>query len=109
MGITELRRLCQLEEENLRLKRLVADLSLDKEMLQEVYQNGAEARGHRLTVGGLPYRVTSACRLMLQSHTVYNYRSCRADQAITLRIREIAKTRIRYGVQRIHILLRREE
>lgn len=36
MGVTELRRLCQLEEENQRLKRLVADLSLDKEMLQEV-------------------------------------------------------------------------
>ncbi len=36
MGVTELRRLRQLEDENLRLKRLVADLSLDKEMLQEV-------------------------------------------------------------------------
>lgn len=36
MGVTELRRLRQLEEENQRLKRLMADLSLDKEMLQEV-------------------------------------------------------------------------
>lgn len=36
MGVTELRRLRQLEEENHRLKRLVADLSLDKEMLQDV-------------------------------------------------------------------------
>lgn len=36
MGVTELRRLRQLEEENQRMKRLVADLSLDKEMLQEV-------------------------------------------------------------------------
>ena len=36
MGVTELRRLRQLEEENQRLKRLVAYLSLDKEMLQEV-------------------------------------------------------------------------
>ncbi|CAM4235769.1 IS3 family transposase [Pluralibacter gergoviae] len=36
MGVTELRRLRQLEEENHRLKRLVADLSLDKEMLQNV-------------------------------------------------------------------------
>ena len=30
MGVTELRRLRQLEEENQCLKRLVADLSLDK-------------------------------------------------------------------------------
>ena len=36
MGVTELRRLRQLEGENLRLKKLVADQSLDKEMLQEV-------------------------------------------------------------------------
>lgn len=36
MDVTELRRLRQLEEENQRLKRLVADLSLDKEILQEV-------------------------------------------------------------------------
>jgi putative transposase len=33
---SEVRRLRQLEEENARLRRLVADLSLDKEMLQEV-------------------------------------------------------------------------
>jgi putative transposase len=36
LGVGEVRRLKQLEEENSRLKRLVADLSLDKEMLQEV-------------------------------------------------------------------------
>ena len=36
MGISELRRLKQLEEENRKLKQLVADLSLDKHMLQEV-------------------------------------------------------------------------
>ncbi len=33
---TEMRRLKQFEDENAKLKRLVADLSLDKEMLQEV-------------------------------------------------------------------------
>ena len=33
---SEMKRLKQLEEENHRLRRLVADLSLDKEMLQDV-------------------------------------------------------------------------
>ena len=33
---TEMRRLKQLEDENAKLKRIVADLSLDKEMLQDV-------------------------------------------------------------------------
>jgi putative transposase len=36
MGLSELRRLRQLEEENRKLKQLVADLSLDKVMLQDV-------------------------------------------------------------------------
>lgn len=33
---SEMKRLKQLDEENRRLKKLVADLSLDKEMLQDV-------------------------------------------------------------------------
>ena len=36
MGVTEIRRLKQLEDENARLKKLVADLTLDKTMLQDV-------------------------------------------------------------------------
>lgn len=36
LGPSELRRLRQLEEENRKLKGLVADLSLDKAMLQDV-------------------------------------------------------------------------
>ena len=36
LGPSEVRRLRQLEEENAKLKRLVADLSLDKAMLQDV-------------------------------------------------------------------------
>jgi putative transposase len=36
MGVAELHRLKQLEEENRKLKTLVADLSLDKQILQEV-------------------------------------------------------------------------
>ena len=36
LGVSELRELRQLRDENARLKRLVADLSLDKHILQEV-------------------------------------------------------------------------
>ena len=36
MGWVEQRRLKQVEEENRKLKKLVADLSLDKHMLQEI-------------------------------------------------------------------------
>ena len=35
LGVSELRRLRQLEDENARLKRVVADLTLDKHILME--------------------------------------------------------------------------
>jgi putative transposase len=57
MGVAEVRRLKLLEEENRKLKQLVADLSLDKQMLQEVLRkspdacSGAAARG--VSAGGV--------------------------------------------------------
>ena len=41
MGIVELRRLRVLEEKNRKLKQLVADFSLDKQMLQDVLRKKA--------------------------------------------------------------------
>ena len=41
LGVSELRRLRQLEDENARLKRLVADLTLDKHMLSEALRKSA--------------------------------------------------------------------
>ena len=44
LGVPELRRIKQLEEENQHLKQLVADLSLDKQMLQDVLKKSFKAR-----------------------------------------------------------------
>lgn len=112
LGVTELRRLRQLEDENQRLKKLVAELSLDKEMLQEVLKQsseaGSEAPGGYILREAYRISVRRGCGLLMQSRTVYHWQSRRDDRAITLRIREIAETRIRYGCPRIHIQLRRE-
>ena len=58
LGIAELRRLRILEEENRKLKQLVADLSLDKKMLQDVLSKKLEARGAACSgtggAGGVP-------------------------------------------------------
>ena len=43
MGVAELRRLKQLEDENASLRKLVADLSLDKHILQEIVQKSSKA------------------------------------------------------------------
>jgi putative transposase len=50
MGVAELRRLRQLEEENRKLKGLVADLSLDKRILQDVIEKSSKA-GHEAESG----------------------------------------------------------
>jgi putative transposase len=58
LGIAELRRLKQLEAENRKLKQLVADLSLDKTILQEALAKNGEGGpvppGRGLGTGGLP-------------------------------------------------------
>ena len=73
----DLRRLEQLEEENLHLKQLVADLSLDKQMLQDVLKQPSEAcaasprgstlmrRVSHLDTSGLLGRIAAALQLVL--------------------------------------------
>ena len=48
LGVTELRRLKMREDENVRLKRIVADLTLDKQILQEVVKKSSEGCQARL-------------------------------------------------------------
>ena len=43
LGVPEVRELRQMRDENARLKRLVADLTLDKQILQEVIRKKAKA------------------------------------------------------------------
>lgn len=58
MGLSELRELRQLREENAKLKRLVADLSLDRHVLQEIVAKSCEAspspRAGRVGAAGPP-------------------------------------------------------
>jgi hypothetical protein len=84
----DMRRLKQLEDENAKLRKLVADLPLDKEMLQDV--------------------IRRACRVQEMDTSTCHYK-CRREQAgIEARIREFCVKRVRYGYRRVHVLLRRE-
>ncbi|UCF68757.1 MAG: transposase [Acidobacteriota bacterium] len=51
LGVSELRELRQLREENRRLKRMVADLSLDKQMVREVIEKSSESGAQKGAFG----------------------------------------------------------
>ena len=71
IGVTELRRLCQLEDENRKLKQLLADLSLDKVMLQDVLKKALRPTQRKELVGHLIERyrlsIKSDCLVCQQS------------------------------------------
>lgn len=49
-----------------------------------------------------------ACGLMGQYRSVQRYRSCKSrDEALRMRLRELAGARPRYGYRRLHVLLAR--
>ena len=105
LGPAELRRLRQLEEENAQLKRLVADLTLDKQMLQDVLKKSSEGtaapatRGH--AAGGVSRLGATRLRDCILHRSVYRYvDNPRDDRPVRQRLKEIAETRVRYGFQR---------
>jgi putative transposase len=110
---SEVRKLKQLQEENTRLRKLIADLTLRKEMLAEVIKKDMSSSRDREMIDFVRtcFRVSirRACRGVPAARSTYHYLSVRPDQSVLRkRIREIAETRARYGYRRVHILLRRE-
>nr|WP_155636845.1 IS3 family transposase [Burkholderia gladioli] len=114
MQSDQVRELKQLQDENARLKKLVAELSLDKAILQDVaFKKVARPALRRDVVAyvvshyGLTMR--RACRLLKQPRSVQYYRSVKDPRPeLRSRMREIAYTRVRYGYRRVHVLLRCE-
>ena len=53
--------------------------------------------------------VSRACRLAMISRSLWYYRSRRPPQtALTMRMKELAQSRPRFGYRRVHVMLRRE-
>lgn len=74
LGVSELQRLKQLEEENLKLKQLVDQLDM-------AYRVG----------------IRRACSVIGIQRTSYYCKSRRDDRVLTARIHEIAAARVQYG------------
>lgn len=109
----QVRELKQVVEENARLKRLVAELSLDKAVLQDVLSKklpgSAHETGCRLCRGVPRYSQRRACRVTQQHRSTQRKPSTRDPRtAVRQRMHEIVATRIRYGYRRVHVTLKRE-
>jgi len=104
-----MKRLKQLEEENQRLKRLVADLSLDKDMLRDVVRKKALKPARRREL--IDYlrqvwqvSIRRACRVLKARRSTYHYKSRRPSQAaLRKRIPEIAEPWVRYAQPQANI------
>ncbi|MGJ5176336.1 IS3 family transposase [Bradyrhizobium oligotrophicum] len=114
MDVSEAKRLKTLEDENTRLKRLLADAMLDNAALKdlpgkEVVTRAAKRKavGHLMGVHGMSER--RACKAIGCCRMTVRYQTSRADDAgLRQRMRAIAHERRRFGYRRLHVLLKRE-
>ncbi|WP_443019486.1 IS3 family transposase [Sphingomonas adhaesiva] len=114
LEVSDAKRLRSLEEENARLKRLLADTMLDnaglKDLLSKKLVTPAAKRqavAHLQATLGMSER--RACAVVGADRTSMRYRSCRADDGdLRSRLCELAQQRRRFGYRRLHILLRRD-
>ncbi|HEU4754801.1 MAG TPA: IS3 family transposase [Armatimonadota bacterium] len=114
LSLPEARRLKQLEEENARLKRLVAEQALDVSVLKDLLKKlllTAEARRSAvrdaMSTAGLSER--RACALVGIERASFRYRARRpAYREVRERLQQLAAERPRWGYRRLHVLLRRE-
>jgi transposase InsO family protein len=105
LEVSEARRLRELESENAKLKRLLADTMLDNVALTPAAKR--EAVAHLQACHGMSER--RACRVIDADRKSVRYRSKRDDDVeLREKLRELANQRRRFGYRRLHILLRRE-
>ena len=101
-----------MRDENTRLRKLVADLSLDKEALQSVIRKKRlELAALKAAIGQMKqdnaFSERRACRLMMMAVTTYRYRSQCRDEPLRTKLVEWAREKPRFGYRRLHVLLRR--
>ncbi|MDX2253475.1 MAG: IS3 family transposase [Nitrospira sp.] len=114
LEVSDVKKLRQPEDENRRLKQMVADQALDIQALKAINRKKLVAPKAKRAVAqwsterfGLSER--RVCRLLELDRNTLRYRSRRQDDAVLrTRIREIAEAKRRYGCPRIYVRLRRE-
>ncbi|MGH6620974.1 MAG: IS3 family transposase [Alphaproteobacteria bacterium] len=114
LDVSEARRLKALEDENAKLKKLLAEAMLDNAMLKDIAGKKMvtpaarrEAAAHLCQSHGVSQR--RACHAIGADRTSVRYRSIRPDDdGLRRRLRELAAVRRRFGYRRLRVLLTRE-
>nr|WP_235528338.1 IS3 family transposase [Sphingomonas sp. Leaf231] len=114
MDVSQARKLKVLEDENARLKRLLADAMLDNAVLKEAGSKKLvrpaarrKAVEHARQLFGISER--RACTIFSVDRTSMRYAHRRSDDGdLRSRLREIAAERRRFGYRRLGIMLARE-
>ena len=112
--VNDVRQLKQLEQENARLKKLLAERDLEVEIMKEIQEKkmvSARVRRQQATYAmrrGLSQR--RACRLVSVARSALAYRSrLEAKDAPVLEVmKRLAPSRPRFGYRRIRVLMDRE-
>ncbi|MGV1868645.1 IS3 family transposase [Rhizobium sp. VS19-DR96] len=113
MEVSEAKRLKALEDENARLKKLLAEQMLDAAALRELLAKNVwsaakrDAVTHLKAVMGLSER--RACQIISADRKTIRYQSNRPPETeLRAKLRDLANERRRFGYRRLFVLLRRE-
>ncbi|WP_245866544.1 IS3 family transposase [Oceaniglobus roseus] len=114
LEVSDARRLRALEEENGKLKKLLAEAMLDNAILKDVAGKKMVAPGvrreavaHVVATHGVSQR--RACQALAVDRSSVRYRSVRPDDAeARAAMKAVAAERRRFGYRRVHIMLERQ-
>nr|WP_265575501.1 MULTISPECIES: IS3 family transposase [Bradyrhizobium] len=113
MDVSEAKRLRALEEENAKLKKLLAEQMLDAAALRELLSKMVGPAAKRAAIAHLQAVMSlserRACSIVGADRKMIRYRSSRPPDAVLRgRLRDLANERRRFGYRRLFVLLRRE-
>ena len=111
MNVSEARLLKALEEENARLKRVLADSTLDNVALKDLPGTGGDgayraAAAHLQSIYAMSERW--ACRVLGVDRTSVRYRATRPDDVPARSLKALAQECRRFCYRRLYVMLRRE-
>nr|WP_246343514.1 IS3 family transposase [Adhaeribacter radiodurans] len=112
MEASDVKRLKELEEENARLKKMYADLSLDHSILKEVITKKGLGlwQQKQLTaeiISDYDLPVVRACHLTGLTRSQFYYKSCKDDSEVITALQELAAAHPAYGFRKLLAYLKR--